>query len=129
MLKIEKLAFGNRRQVNRFIELPYRMFKGHPYWVPPFRADMKTALNPDKHPFYEHSEAQFYLAVRNGRDVGRIAVLENTRYNEYHEKKWANFYWFDCEDDHIAFGKILSRNAPDIIFSENPFIHSVTLLL
>jgi hypothetical protein len=60
---------------------------------------MNAMLNPRKHPFYEHSKAEFFIAVRDGHDVGRIAALENTRYNEYHNKREGQFYLFECVDD------------------------------
>jgi hypothetical protein len=102
MVTIEKLDTRQKSQVKRFIDLPIRLYAGSPYWVPPFRDDVATALNRDKHPFYEHSAAEFFITVRNGRDVGRIAVLENKNYNAFHGKRLAQFYFFDCEDDSEA---------------------------
>lgn len=102
MVTIEHVDLGNRKQVKRFVELHYRLYRGCPQWVPPFYADMYTALNKTKHPFYEHSDGDFYLAVRDGRDVGRIAVLENRPFNAYHKTRKAQFYFFDCENDQPA---------------------------
>jgi hypothetical protein len=99
MLKIEKIDVGRRAQVRRFVDFAYRLYLDYPNWVPPMRIDMHTMLNRRKHPFYEHSEAEFYMAVRDGRDVGRIAALDNTRYNEYHQSKDGQFYLFECVDD------------------------------
>jgi hypothetical protein len=59
-------------------------------------------LNRKKHPFYGHSDADFFIVIRSGRDVGRIAALENRRFNEYHGTRQAQFYLFDCEDDEEA---------------------------
>jgi len=67
--------------------------------VPPLNVDAYNQLNRKKHPFHEHSDVDFFLAVRDERDVGRIAVIENKPYNQYHNKKTANFYLFDCEND------------------------------
>ncbi len=106
MLNIEKVDTRNKAQVRRFIQLPFRLYKDHPQWVPPLLIDSETQLNRNKHPFYEHSEADFYLAVRDGRDVGRICALQNKRYNQYHGRKVANFYFFDCEDDQEAANKL-----------------------
>jgi len=79
----------------RFIHFPFDLYKGHPQWVPPFIMDVKTMLNPDKHPYYEHSDAEFFIAEKNGEVVGRIAALENKPFNRYHEAKDAEFYLFD----------------------------------
>ena len=99
MLSIEQIDTGNRRQVRRYVDLPFRLYAGSEYWVPPIRADVHLMLNRDKHPFHEHSTADFFLAVRDGQDVGRIAALENVNYNRHHGRRIAQFYHFDCEDD------------------------------
>jgi hypothetical protein len=56
-------------------------------------------LNRNKHPYYEHSDAEFFVAKRDGKIVGRIALLENKPFNTYHDTRKANFYLFDCIDD------------------------------
>ncbi len=99
MLTIEQVDTANKKQVKRFIDVPFRLYQGNSQWVPPIRADMKEALNRNKHPFYEHSAAAFFLANREGRDIGRIAALENRNYNSHHGTKTGQFYFFDCEDD------------------------------
>lgn len=99
MLSIEKVDTQNKALVARFVNIPYRLYANCPQWVPPLLADAKMQLNRKKHPFYEHSDADFFIAVRDGRDVGRIAALENKRFNDYHKTKQAQFYLFECEDD------------------------------
>jgi hypothetical protein len=99
MLKIEKVDIARRSQIRRFVDIAYRLYAEYPNWVPPMRLDMNAMLNPRKHPFYEHSEADFFIAVRDGHDVGRIGALENTRYNEYHKIREGQFYLFECVDD------------------------------
>jgi hypothetical protein len=99
MLTIEKVDTSNQAQVKRFVQLPYRLYKDCPQWVPPLNIDAYAQLNPKKHPFYEHSDVEFFLAVRDGRDVGRIAAIENKPFNRYHGVKEADFYFFDCEND------------------------------
>jgi len=99
MLAIEKVDTGNKSQVRRFVELPYRLYANTPPWVPPLLIDAYTYLNRKKHPFHEHSDVDFFLALRDGKDVGRIAAIENKPFNKYHNTKKADFYFFDCEDD------------------------------
>ena len=99
MLTIEKVDTGNKAQVKRFVELPYRLYKDCPQWVPPPYIDAYAYLDRAKHPFHEHSNVDFFLAVRDGQDVGRIAAIENKPFNHYHNVKKANFYFFDCEND------------------------------
>ncbi len=108
MLKIAKVDTSRRGQVRRFVNIGYRIYAGYPNWVPPIRLDINAMLNPRKHPFYEHSQADFFIAVRDGHDVGRIAALENTRYNEYHKTREAQFYLFECVDDPEAAQELFS---------------------
>ncbi len=99
MLAIEKVNTDNKAQVKRFVKLPHRLYKDCPQWVPPLYIDAYAQLNRKKHPFHEHSDVDFFLAVRDGRDVGRIAAIENKPFNKYHNTKKVDFYFFDCEND------------------------------
>ncbi len=99
MLVVEKVDTNNKQQVRRFVRLPHRLYKDCPQWVPPLDLDAYNQLNRKKHPFHEHSETDFFLAVRDGRDVGRIAAIENIPFNKYHNVKKADFYFFDCENE------------------------------
>jgi hypothetical protein len=109
MLSIEQVDPANKSQVKRFVRLPHRLYKDCPQWVPPLDIDAYAQLNPKKHPFYEHSEVDFFLAVRDGRDVGRIAAIENKPFNSYHATKEADFYFFDCENDSEAAQALFAR--------------------
>jgi hypothetical protein len=109
MLTVVKIDTRSKPQVRRFVNLSFGLYENHPQWVPPLLGDVRLMLNRDKHPFYEHSQAEFFIAVRDGRDVGRIAALENQRYNEYHGKRQAQFYLFDCADDGEAATALFER--------------------
>jgi hypothetical protein len=97
MLTIEKVDTENKKQVRRFVELPFRIYADCPQWVPPLNVDAYNQLNRKKHPFHEHSEVDFFLAVRDGRDVGRIAVIENKPFNTYHNEKTADFTYLNVK--------------------------------
>jgi len=99
MLTIEIVNTENKSQVKRFVELPYRLYKDCPQWVAPLHVDAYMYLNRKKHPFHEHSDVDFFLATRDGKDVGRIAAIENKPFNKYHNVKKSNFFLFDCEND------------------------------
>ncbi len=109
MLTVEQVDLQSKPQVRRFIDLPYRLYHHHPYWVPPLRMDVELMLNKHKHPFYEHSAADFFVARRDGRVVGRIAALENRRFNDYHRTCQAQFYLFECEEDLEAATALFER--------------------
>ncbi len=97
-LSVELIDTQNKAQVNRFIQIPFRLYANHAQWVPPILIDIHTQLNKKKHPFYEHSDGDFFIAVQDGQDVGRIAVLENRVFNQYHGTHQVQFYFFECED-------------------------------
>ena len=99
MLTVEKIDTSDKSQVRQFIKLPYRLYKDHPQWVPALFIDAEMQLNRNKHPFYEHSDADFFVALRDNQVVGRIAALENRRYNQYHGTRQVQFYLFECLDD------------------------------
>jgi hypothetical protein len=61
--------------------------------------EVRNQLDPQGHPFYEHSEAAFFCALEGKDVVGRIAVLDNARYNEHHGERTAFFYHFDAVED------------------------------
>src|SRR5688500_2678493 len=99
MLSIEKIDTENKVQVKRFVDLPYRLYKDCLQWVPPLYIDAYLPLNRKKHPFFEHSEADFFLAVQDGEVVGRICAANNKRFNKYHQTKKAQFYAFEAIDE------------------------------
>ncbi len=80
-MHIHRLDLTDRRDVRRYIEFPFRLYRESELWVPPFVGEARAQLDPTRHPFYEHSEAAFFLALDGSGVVGRIAVLDNARYN------------------------------------------------
>jgi hypothetical protein len=111
MLTIEKIDLKNKAQVKRFVKLPFRIYKDCPQWVPPLDIDAYAQLDPKKHPFYQHSDVEFFLAVRDGRDMGRIAAIENKPFNAYHNAREADFYFFECENDPEAAAALFDTLA------------------
>lgn len=99
MVTIQLVDTDNKSQVKQFIEFYYDLYKDCPQWVPPLYMDAYLPLNRRKHPFFEYSDADFFLAVRNDKVLGRICAGENKRFNDYHKTKKAQFYFFDCVDD------------------------------
>jgi hypothetical protein len=102
MLTIEKVDTNNKVQVKRFVSLPYKLYKDCPQWVPPLYMDSYLPLNRKKHSFFTHSEADFFVAVRDGEVVGRICAANNKRFNEYHKTKKAHFYGLEMVNDRIV---------------------------
>jgi GNAT superfamily N-acetyltransferase len=99
MITVDLVDTASRRQVNDFVNFQYKLYKDCPQWVPPFRSDIRMMLNKKKHPFYELNDGDFFVARKDGEIVGRIGVMENRSFNDYHKVKKAQFYLFDCIDD------------------------------
>ncbi|MBX6365760.1 MAG: N-acetyltransferase [Gemmatimonadetes bacterium] len=88
-----------RRDLGRFMKLPWSIYRGDPNWVPPLLMDLRTALTPGKHPFHEHAEVEYFLAWRGGRPVGRIAATVNRQYIDFHGEKLGFFGFFESIND------------------------------
>lgn len=99
MVTIQLVDTNNKAQVKQFVQFYYDLYKDCPQWVPPLYMDAYLPLNRRKHPFFEYSDADFFLALRDGKALGRICAGENKRFNQYHKTKKAQFYFFDCIDD------------------------------
>lgn len=93
-----------------FILFQYELYKDLPHFVPPLVMDRQDVLNPKKNPWFEFGTAQLYLARRNGNIVGRIAAVDDPRYNEFHGTKAGWFGFFECIDD-VAVAKALLTTA------------------
>lgn len=109
MLEIQKVNTSSKREVRRFVEFPYKLYRDCKQWVPPLLVDANLFLNRTKHPFFGHSEADFFVALRDGAVVGRIAAIENKPYNKYHNKKQAQFYLFESVDDQEVANALFER--------------------
>jgi GNAT superfamily N-acetyltransferase len=57
-----------------FVDLPYRLYAADPHWVPPLKAEVHGLIDPKKNPWFEHAHAEFFLAERDGKTVGRISA-------------------------------------------------------
>ncbi len=106
MLEVKKVNTESKGEVDEFVKFPFRIYKDVEQWVPPIITDIKLMLNKNKHPFYEHSDAEFFTIRENRKIVGRIGLLENKSYNAYHDKKQASFYLFECIEDKSVADKL-----------------------
>lgn len=102
MIQLVQVDTANHRQVKQFLDLPFRLYRDVPQWVPPLASDARRMLDRRRHPFYQHSDAAFFLALQDRRPVGRIAVLDNRNYAAFNHEQTAFFYLFECEDEHKA---------------------------
>jgi GNAT superfamily N-acetyltransferase len=104
-------AVGGRRDLQRFIDLPYRLHARDPIWVPPLRQDVALLLDREKNPFFEHAEAEYFIAERGAEVVGRIAAIANRLHNETHGDRVGFFGFFECRDDQAVADALLAAAA------------------
>jgi GNAT superfamily N-acetyltransferase len=104
---VEVRPVTSKAELNAFIKLPWRLYRDEPNWVAPLLMDLKKRLNREKNPFFKHAEAEFFLAYRGARVVGRISAHIDHNLNEFQDNKWGLFGWFECEDDAEATRALL----------------------
>ncbi len=97
---IELLEVENSSDLDKFIKLPFKIFKDDPNWVPPLISERKDFFNTQKNPFYRVAKSRLFIARKDGEFVGRIATCINYGHNEFHEDKTGFFGFFDCIEDY-----------------------------
>ena len=97
MVTIRKVETG--ADLDRFVKLPFRLYRSDPNWVPPLIGDAKRTLTPGKNPFWDHADRELYLAIRDQEVVGRTAAILDRSYNSHHNTRVACFGFFELEDD------------------------------
>ena len=90
---------STQRDLKRFIRFNYELYKHNPYSVPDLYDDMLNTLNKEKNAAFEFCEADYFLAYKDGKLVGRVAAIINRRANETWNKKEVRFGWIDFTDD------------------------------
>jgi len=99
MAGLEIVTVKTRSDIANFIDLPWQIYKDYPLWAPPLKSHMRRLLNPSKHPFWEFSERELYLARRGSETVGRIAAVVDGNHNQYHNEKMGAWGFFECRND------------------------------
>lgn len=98
---------ASKRDLTTFIKLPWRLYRNEPNWVPPLVYERRQFLDRRRNPWFEHGEAQYFLAWRDGRAVGRITAQVDHHLNEFQGNAWGLFGFFECEDDPEAAAALL----------------------
>jgi GNAT superfamily N-acetyltransferase len=98
---------STRRELSAFIKLPWQLYRDEPNWVPPLLIELKKRLDQSRNPFFKHAEAQYFLAYRDGRAIGRISARIDENFNKFQDNRWGLFGWFECRDDPDAAQALL----------------------
>ena len=115
---IEIVAISSPEEYKAFVEFPFSLYKNHPYWVPPIKAEELETINKDINPVFNNAEARFFLAYKNGKIAGRIAAMINWIEVEKLQKQKVRCGWFDVVDD-IEVTKALINAVKDFGKEQN----------
>lgn len=88
--------------VKTFADLPWKLYKNNPYWVPAMKGDERAALMPDKNTAMKFCKSKFWLAYRDGRCVGRIGGIINPLWNDKTGENMARFTRVEFENDPLV---------------------------
>lgn len=98
-MSVEIKKVTTKSELKRFIRFNYEFYKDNPYSVPDLYDDMLNTFSPKKNAAFEFCEADYFLALRDGKIVGRVAAILNRRANETWNRKTVRFGWIDFIDD------------------------------
>ena len=99
----------NNKELKKFVKFPFELYKDSPYWVPPLIKEEMEQFQEDKNPVFKTAQAQYFLAYKEGKIVGRIAAIIN--WIEINEQKVSKmrFGWFDFIDDDQVSKTLLDK--------------------
>jgi len=106
-LLVIPVAFDDRGLMSRFIRLPARLHEHDPNWITPLEMEREEAFSPKKNPLFRTTEVQFWLAVRDGRDVGRISA-QIERHAAPGNETTGHFGLIAAEDDPAIFAALFA---------------------
>jgi len=112
----------------QFLDFPYEHYKGDEHWIAPLKMEQKKLIDTEDNPFYDNGEIALFLAEQNGEICGRIAAIQDRRYNEHHNNKTGFFGFFECIDDQsvanllfkVAGDWLRERGHTDVLGPANP---------
>ena len=96
---IEVIKVESKKNVKDFVMFPFELYKDCEYWVPPIINEEIDAMDTNKNPVFKNAEAEFYLAYKENKIVGRIAAIVNWVEIEEQKKNKLRFGWYDTIDD------------------------------
>jgi len=105
-----------KSDLNKFVNLPWSIYRNDPHWVPPLKIAIKDLMAP-KHPFYETSQCRTFLAMQDGKVLGRIMGIINHEHNKFHQEKCGFFGFFEATNNEKVANALL-RKVQDWLLAE-----------
>ncbi|HWR97278.1 MAG TPA: hypothetical protein VN317_02570 [Candidatus Methanoperedens sp.] len=87
---------GGEADLAAFVDLPWQVYRGSRWWVPPLRREVREMLDVARNPFWEHAERGLFLARAGGLPVGRIAAIIDRNHDRVHGERAGFFGFFEC---------------------------------
>ncbi len=117
-----------KNERKQFIEFPYQHYSEDENWIPPLKMEQKKLIDTEKNPFYNNADIALFLAEQDGEPCGRIAAIQDRRYNEHHKNKTGFFGFFECINDQsvanllfkVAGDWLKQRGHTDVLGPANP---------
>ncbi|MBQ0043546.1 MAG: N-acetyltransferase [Bacteroidales bacterium] len=106
-MPIEITKVSSRKELRTFAEYPNKLYKGNPYYVPVLVSDDMKTFDKKKNASFEFCDADYFLAYKDGKLVGRVAALINPRANDAWSKKTVRYGWIDFIDDREVSSALL----------------------
>ncbi len=100
-----------RKDLKKFLEVPWTIYCDDPHWIPPLLKERRELLDPRTNPFFEHADAVLFLACRDGRPIGRISAQIDHLHNQTHGEQTGFFGLFECVDDQEVANALLENAA------------------
>jgi GNAT superfamily N-acetyltransferase len=116
MITLKKIT--DKKEMKQFVTFPFSVYKNNKYWVPPIIKDEIDNFDCKKNPVFENSDAQFFVAIRDGKIVGRVVAIINWFEVEKQQIKKMRFGWFDVIDD-LEVSKVLLNKVKEIGLENN----------
>jgi len=117
-----------KKERKQFIDFPYQHYSEDENWIPPLKMEQKKLIDTENNPFYNNGDIALFLAEQDGELCGRIAAIQDRRYNEHHNNKTGFFGFFECINDQsvanllfkVAGDWLEQRGHTDILGPANP---------
>lgn len=110
-MSIEIKEVKSKREIKKFVKVPFPIFKGNDMWIPRLIREEMEIFDPKKNPAFENAEARLFIAYRDGKPVGRVAAILSHIANEKFETKNIRFGWLDMIEDYEVAKTLLDTVA------------------
>ncbi len=97
----------DKRGLEAFIQFHYDLYRNDPYDAPNLHSDEVATLSKNRNAAFEFCEAEYFLAYKEDRVVGRVAAIINRKANEKWQRKSVRFGWIDFVDDREVSAALL----------------------